>query len=101
MAATREVDGRNKIVILGLGGGLVGAAIIAYFASELSDLAEGVGQELFNADDTALVRHLAGKTDDASIVKFVICEQRPVVTLRAVSSADENAQTPFFVVSEQ
>lgn len=49
MAATREVAGRARMILLGLTLGLSGAGMIAFFASEISNMAEGVGQELFNA----------------------------------------------------
>lgn len=49
MAATREISGRSKILIFGLGGGALGASLVAYFAGEISNMAEGMGQELFNA----------------------------------------------------
>ncbi len=49
LAATRGVKGRNLWVCIGLGGGLVGAAIVAFFAENISSAMEGVGQEIFNA----------------------------------------------------
>jgi high-affinity iron transporter len=49
MAATHEIKGRWKIVFLGLGLGSFGAALVALFAGEISNMAEGMGQELFNA----------------------------------------------------
>lgn len=49
MAATREIPGRGRVVLLGLGLGTVGAGLVAFFAGEISSLAQGMGQELFNA----------------------------------------------------
>ncbi|HTP38196.1 MAG TPA: FTR1 family protein [Steroidobacteraceae bacterium] len=49
LAATRGVPGRGRWVTLGLGGGALGACLVAMFARELSRLFEGSGQELFNA----------------------------------------------------
>lgn len=49
MAATRELEGRTKTVLSGLGIGICGAGVVAYFASEISNMAEGMGQEVFNA----------------------------------------------------
>lgn len=49
MAATRGVPGRTGWVGSGLGAGLVGAGLVAAFASAISDAASGMGQELFNA----------------------------------------------------
>jgi high-affinity iron transporter len=48
-AATNMVAGRNRWLALGVGGGLIGALIVAAFASQIAEAMEGVGQELFNA----------------------------------------------------
>ncbi|MBV1930211.1 MAG: FTR1 family protein [Porticoccaceae bacterium] len=48
-AATRGVRYRGATVMSGIFVGVLGAAIIAWFADSLADLAEGMGQELFNA----------------------------------------------------
>ena len=49
MAATRGVYGRGKWVSIGVGAGVLGAAIVAIFAGAISQAFEGSGQELFNA----------------------------------------------------
>lgn len=49
MAATTGLLGRGFWVSLGVGVGLLGACVVAYFAESLSVLAQGAGQELFNA----------------------------------------------------
>ncbi len=49
LAVTRGIAGRDRWIGLGIGGGVVGACIVAAFAGALSQLFEGVGQELFNA----------------------------------------------------
>lgn len=49
LAATRGVAGRGRWIGLGIGGGVIGAAIVAGFAGAISDAFEGSGQELFNA----------------------------------------------------
>jgi len=48
-AATRGVRGRGVMVTLGVGAGIVGAVLVALGAERISELAEGMGQELFNA----------------------------------------------------
>ncbi len=48
-AATRDVPGRNAWIGAGLLLGLLGSALVAASASSISNLADGVGQELFNA----------------------------------------------------
>jgi high-affinity iron transporter len=54
MAATRGVAGRGFYVTGGVAGGVVGAALVALFAGQLSDAFDGSGQELFNAGVLAL-----------------------------------------------
>jgi high-affinity iron transporter len=49
MAATRGVAGRGRWINIGIGGGVLGAAIVAAFAGVISQAFEGAGQELFNA----------------------------------------------------
>lgn len=49
LAATRGVVGRGRWVVLGLGAGLAGAALVAVFANWIAQLFEGAGQELLNA----------------------------------------------------
>ncbi len=48
-AATRTVPGRNYWLTAGVLSGLLGAGIVAFFASNIADRAGGMGQELFNA----------------------------------------------------
>ena len=48
-AATRDVPGRKAWISAGILLGLLGSALVAGSASYISDLANGVGQELFNA----------------------------------------------------
>ncbi|HWC62095.1 MAG TPA: FTR1 family protein [Rhizomicrobium sp.] len=49
LAATKGVPRRSAFVTLGVGGGILGACLVAAFAGELAALFEGNGQELFNA----------------------------------------------------
>lgn len=49
LAATRGLPGRARWIMLGIAGGVAGSILAAYFAGEISALAEGMGQELFNA----------------------------------------------------
>ncbi len=48
-AATQGVRHRGITVVGGIVLGVLGAALVAWFADSLADLAEGMGQELFNA----------------------------------------------------
>ena len=49
MAATRGVAGRGRWISIGIGAGILGAAVVALFAGAISQAFEGAGQELFNA----------------------------------------------------
>jgi high-affinity iron transporter len=49
MAATKGLAGRNFWVATGFVAGVISAAIVALFAGTISDLASGMGQEVFNA----------------------------------------------------
>lgn len=48
-AATRGVRYRGATVMAGILVGILGAAVVAWFADSLADLADGMGHELFNA----------------------------------------------------
>lgn len=48
MAATRGVMHRGRFVAYGIGGGLLGACLVAAFAGSISQLMQGMGQEWFN-----------------------------------------------------
>ncbi len=48
-AATQGIAGRGRYIVGGLAAGLLGAILVAFGAEGISQLAEGMGQELFNA----------------------------------------------------
>ncbi|GJL84711.1 MAG: hypothetical protein DHS20C02_04860 [Micavibrio sp.] len=49
LAATRGIPGRGKAIGFGFAGGLIGSALVALFTDGISNFAEGMGQEYFNA----------------------------------------------------
>jgi len=49
LAATHGVAGRGRWITIGVGCGVVGAAIVAMFAGVISEAFQGAGQEMFNA----------------------------------------------------
>src|SRR6185369_12226537 len=49
LAATKNLPNSRRWVALGLVGGLVGAAVVAVLADAITQAAQGMGQELFNA----------------------------------------------------
>lgn len=48
LAATRGLAGRGRWIGLGIAGGIAGSGVVAAFAQAIADMAEGMGQELFN-----------------------------------------------------
>lgn len=48
-ATTRGLPGRNRWLCIGIGAGVFGSLIVAALTGRIADLAEGMGQELFNA----------------------------------------------------
>jgi len=48
-ASTRGLAARDRHLALGLGLGLLGALLVAGFTEQISRLADGIGQEIFNA----------------------------------------------------
>lgn len=49
LAATRSMPHRKKAVGAGFAAGIAGAVLLAVFTGEISGMAEGMGQEIFNA----------------------------------------------------
>jgi len=49
LAATKGLNGRTFWILVGLGGGVFGALMIAVFARTISSAVSGMGQEIFNA----------------------------------------------------
>ncbi len=62
LAATRGVASRERWVWGGVAAGAAGAVIVAYFAGVISNFAQGMGQELFNATVLFLAAFLIGWT---------------------------------------
>lgn len=48
-AATRGIPGRSRWIASGIGAGILGSLLVAAGAGVISNLAQGMGQELFNA----------------------------------------------------
>jgi high-affinity iron transporter len=49
LAATKGVPFRGRWIAAGIGGGVLGACLVAAFAGEIANLFAGSGQEIFNA----------------------------------------------------
>ena len=55
-AATRDLPRRNFWMLAGIGAGVIGSVLVAALTGQISEMAEGIGQELFNA----MILSLAG-----------------------------------------
>lgn len=97
LAATRGSCGRKRWVLSGLAAGTLGSMLVAYFAQSISQMAEGMGQELFNAAVLLLAAFLIGwtvvwmarygrtMTQHFKEVGRAVCEgQKPLYTLGVV-----------------
>lgn len=62
LAATKTIPGRLKYVLVGMAAGIFGAGVVAYFIDFISNLAEGTGQEIFNAGILTLASIFIGST---------------------------------------
>lgn len=49
LAATRGVAGRIQWISTGIGGGIIGAVLLALLANQITNMADGMGQELMHA----------------------------------------------------
>lgn len=49
IAATKGISGRKRWIFSGIGLGILGAALLAFFTDNISESFEGSGQEIFNA----------------------------------------------------
>lgn len=49
LAATKTMPNRMKAILIGFAAGIGGSALVAFFTGKISEMAEGLGQEYFNA----------------------------------------------------
>ena len=62
MAATKGLEKRTQWVMIGILAGIAGAVVIAFFADTISQLAQGMGQEMLNASILFIAAGLIGWT---------------------------------------
>ena len=115
MAACKGVAGRNFWVSCGLAGGILGAGIVAAFASSIAAAASGMGQELFNAAILFLAVIMLGwhnvwmsshgramARELGTLGKAVMAGARPLYALAVVTGVAvlrEGSETVLFVYS--
>jgi high-affinity iron transporter len=115
MAATKGLEKRTQWVMIGILAGIAGAVVIAFFADTISQLAQGMGQEMLNASILFIAAGLIGWTtlwmnrhgrqlseSFKRIGQEVIQGQRPIYTLAtvvALSVLREGAEIVMFTYS--
>ena len=115
MAATKGLAKRTQWVGIGILLGIVGAALIAFFADTISQAAQGMGQEMLNAAILLVAATLIGWTtiwmthhgrhltqEFKQIGQEVIKGHKPVCTLAvvvALSALREGAEIVMFTYS--
>ncbi len=113
LAATRTVAGHKLWIFLGIAGGLLGATLVAASASSLSQWAEGMGQDIFNAvilvvaalmlgwHSVWMSRHGRALARDLSAVGQSVTDgQRPLYAIAvvvAVAVLREGAEAALFL----
>ena len=113
MTACKGVAGRDLWVGAGILGGIVGAAVVAEFASSIADAVEGMGQEVFNAAILGLAVAMLGwhlvwmarhgrdlAVQATSLGKAVVAGTRPLYALAVavgVAVLREGSETVLFV----
>lgn len=95
LAATRGLPGRMRWILLGIVGGVAGSILTAYFAGEISEMAEGMGQELFNALILLAASAVIGWT-----VLWMRNHAREIVAhIRKVGTGIMTGQMPAYTIS--
>ena len=95
LAATRGVIRRKRWVSGGVLMGIALASIVAYFASNIADMAEGLGQEIFNAAVlTAAVLMLAWHN-----IWMATHAQELTARMKLVGTSVAEGQTPMHMLA--
>ncbi len=95
MAATRGIAGRGRWVLAGIGGGLIGSAIVAYFAGSISNAIEGMGQEVFNAGVLFIAVLMIGWT----VIWMQTHAREMVQKIKQVGQAVHDGSLPLYALA--
>jgi len=99
MAATRGIPGRGRWIVTGILAGIVGAALVASSMGLISNMASGIGQELFNAGILTLaVAMLAWHNIWMSVHGREMAAQA-MNTARAINEGTRERSVIFIVVA--
>ena len=91
MAAARGVKGRNFWVSVGLLGGITGSLIVAYFTDAIADMAEGMGQEIFNA----IILYVAVGMISWTVIWMSVHARKVVANLKEVAGKVQEGELPL------
>lgn len=94
-AATRGVAGRGRWILFGLLAGLLGSAVVAYFADTIAALVDGMGQEVFNAIIMLIAAFMIGWT-----VVWVKTHVRELVSkIKKVGKQVSEGELPLYALA--
>lgn len=95
LVATRGIPGRNHWAFIGLGAGIIGSALIAFFAEAISSAAEGMGQEIFNAIILLAAALMIGWT----VVWMRTHGREIALRMKHVGAAMQTGEAPLYTLS--
>jgi high-affinity iron transporter len=95
LAATRGLKGRMPWILGGIGAGVLGACVVAYFAGTIASAIAGSGQELFNA----LILLAAAAMIGWTLVWMRKHARELTAQLRGVGQAVSEGSLPFYSLS--
>jgi high-affinity iron transporter len=95
LAATKGMAGRNKWALIGIAGGVTGAAVIALFMEEITSLAQGNGQEIMNGSIMLLAALMIGWT----VVWMKTHGREMSQKMKAVGQSIREGDTPLYTLA--
>jgi len=94
-AATKEIKGRSKYILAGLGLGIFGSIILALFTDKISDSLDGMGQEIFNG----IILLLAATMISITVIWMSKHAKNISSNLKEVSNQVQTGQKPLIALS--
>lgn len=95
LAATKGASDRYKWVLSGLGIGILGSAFVAMFTDKISQAAEGLGQELFNAGILMVAAFFIGWT----VVWMSKHAKDMMANMKKVGNKVVSGELPFYALT--
>lgn len=114
-AAARGIPGRDRWLVAGVLAGIVGSVVVAALAGRIAEMADGVGQEIFNAcvlgvavlmlawHNIWMARHAQAMVSEARSVVSEVADGRrdlsAIAVVVAVAVLREGSETALFLFS--